>query len=197
MESFVSGLRGELEIRGVVLWNQKPFQAECKEIDDGWAENDDTHEVEEVRKPAGRDVLSVIHRQKIHLSDNTTLGKRLKHHGVWNSGCYILLVPPNTEINDEDLVPVLKNLHDHIAVMRGGSAVILRPSAHFDLKIDDKCYIIIPPNLVDKYAENAPEPLHLVVYVLAIVVTVAVLFGIFYRTRRFREDGQRINFETF
>ena len=206
MESFVSGIRGELEIRAVVLWNRRPFGVECKEIDDEWNQENEQYEVKETEIEIQdtetpsinyETLLSVVHKQKIHLIDNTTLGEKLKHHSMYNTGCHVLIVPPEMNIDDQELIPVLKNLHDHIAIMRGGSAVLLQPTAHFDLKVDNQCYIVIPPNLVDKYADNAPEPMHLVVYILAIIFTVIVLLVIFYRTRHKREDGGRINLITF
>lgn len=144
-----------------------------------------------------RDVVATIHRTMLHLRDNTTLGQKLKKQNKWHSDCHILLVPPGTQIEEKHLIPIIRECVDHIAIVRGESAVFLKPSQHFDLKIDRHCYLVIPPSVMSQYAGRSPEPLHLVVYVLAVVAVVVILGIIFYRMKKTTPKPYSITMTTF
>lgn len=163
MEAFVSGILGELRLSAVVTEVYHPFGMECKDMND--EENNKNMEKTEKKE------IRTLHSEELILEDNVTLSERLRGLHLAFPDAYAILVPPHMEIDPLHIIPVMDRINDHIAVMREGSAVMVNPDTHFDIKIDRHCYIIIPPRLLAKYSGNAPEPLHLIVYVIAIVIT--------------------------
>jgi len=201
METFISGIRGELELRAVVLHHRSPFRVDCREVDDDWdgaaPAGGDSPAGEDTPAGPGETVLATLKRQRLQINDNHTLGEKLRKLNTFYNDAHVILAPRETQIDERVLVPILQKLNDHIAIVRAGSAVLLRPDAHVDLKVDEQCYIVVPPNLVERYAGTSPEPLHLVVYVLAVIFTVLVILVVFFRTRRRQDDGAKITFLTF
>ena len=173
MEAFVSGILGELRLSAVIAEAYHPFGIECN---DGEVEEKDEKSEKDENK-----TIRTLHSENLILEDNVTLSERLKGLHLAFPGAYAALVPIHMELDPTHIIPVMSRIKNHIAVMREGSAVMVKPSEHFDIKIDKHCYIIIPPELLSEYSGNSPEPLHLIVYVMAILITCVLLMLVYKR----------------